>query len=87
VFEPFFTEKRGAGTDMGDLLPLAAAAEGLERRHGTGLGLSITHAIVEAHGGRITAHSDGPGKGSLFTVRLPAAVAVPSAAEELTKFP
>ena len=87
VFEPFFTEKRGAGTDMGDTLPQAAAAEGLQRRHGTGLGLSITHAIVEAHGGRITAHSDGPGKGSVFTVRLPAAVAVPSAAQELTKTP
>ena len=85
VFEPFFTEKRGAGTDMGPLLPQAAAAEGLERRHGTGLGLSITHAIVEAHGGRITAHSDGPGKGSVFTVRLPAAVAVPSAVPELAK--
>ena len=86
VFEPFFTEKRGAGTDIVDQLPQAAAAEGLERRHGTGLGLSITHAIVEAHGGHITAHSDGPGKGSVFTVRLPAAVAVPLAVPELTKF-
>ena len=85
VFEPFFTEKRGVGTDMVDHLPQAAAAEGLERRHGTGLGLSITHAIVEAHGGRITAHSDGPGKGSVFTVRLPAAVPVPLAIQELTK--
>jgi signal transduction histidine kinase len=43
------------------------------RQHGTGLGLSITHAIVEAHGGQIEAHSDGPGKGSRFIVRLPAA--------------
>jgi signal transduction histidine kinase len=40
---------------------------------GTGLGLSITHAIIEQHGGRVTAHSDGPGQGSRFVVRLPSA--------------
>ena len=43
------------------------------REPGTGLGLSITHAIVESHGGRIRAASEGPGKGSEFIVRLPAA--------------
>jgi signal transduction histidine kinase len=44
------------------------------RQHGgTGLGLSITHAIIESHGGRITAMSDGPGKGSRFVVGLPLA--------------
>ncbi len=42
---------------------------------GTGLGLSITHRIVTQHDGEITAHSDGPGQGSRFTVRLPLAVA------------
>lgn len=39
---------------------------------GTGLGLSITHAIVEAHGGTIVAHSAGLNQGSRFVVRLPA---------------
>lgn len=39
---------------------------------GTGLGLSITHAIITGHGGRITASSAGPGKGSRFVVELPA---------------
>jgi two-component system, NtrC family, sensor kinase len=42
------------------------------RQAGTGLGLSITHRIIESHGGTITAHSDGPGKGSRFVVSLPA---------------
>jgi signal transduction histidine kinase len=38
---------------------------------GTGLGLSITYRIVEEHNGQIVPHSDGPGKGSKFTVLLP----------------
>ena len=39
---------------------------------GTGLGLSICHAIVGEHGGTIAAHSDGPGRGSCFTMTFPA---------------
>lgn len=38
---------------------------------GTGLGLAIVRAIVERHGGRVTATSAGLGKGSTFMVRLP----------------
>jgi two-component system NtrC family sensor kinase len=40
---------------------------------GTGLGLSIVHRIVADHGGRIEAHSDGPGMGATFRVTLPVA--------------
>ncbi len=38
---------------------------------GTGLGLSIVKAIVEAHGGSITAYSAGKDQGSRFTIALP----------------
>ena len=44
----------------------------MTRQHGgMGLGLSIAKALVEAHGGRIWAESDGPGRGSTFYINLP----------------
>jgi PAS domain S-box-containing protein len=38
---------------------------------GLGLGLAICRGFVEAHGGRISAASDGPGKGTIITIDLP----------------
>lgn len=38
---------------------------------GVGLGLTISHAIVRSHGGELVAASEGPGRGSVFTLRLP----------------
>ena len=39
---------------------------------GLGIGLSLVKSLVDLHGGRVTAHSDGPDRGSEFTVYLPA---------------
>jgi signal transduction histidine kinase len=38
---------------------------------GSGIGLTISRAIVDAHGGSLTAQSAGPGRGSTFELRLP----------------
>ena len=54
---------------FGEFQTLSAKPTGGESS--TGLGLFIVHKIVTLHHGRITAASEGPGKGSTFTVTLP----------------
>ncbi|MEL7608957.1 MAG: ATP-binding protein [Bacillota bacterium] len=67
----------GIGMDpemlAGLFLPFVQADQSLDRHNslGLGLGLAIVKGIVEMHGGRVLAGSDGLGKGSSFTIRLP----------------
>jgi signal transduction histidine kinase len=62
-----------------DLLPrvfdlFAQGEQPLDRSGaGLGIGLTLVRSLVEMHGGRVEARSDGRGKGSEFEVRLPLA--------------
>jgi CheY-like chemotaxis protein/two-component sensor histidine kinase len=60
-----------------ELLPrvfdlFAQSSRSLERSQGgLGIGLTLVRTLVEMHGGRVSAQSDGPGAGSEFVVHLP----------------
>jgi PAS domain S-box-containing protein len=56
VFETFVQERRTVERSQG----------------GLGLGLSIVRSLVTLHGGTVSVHSEGRGRGAAFTVRLPA---------------
>ena len=52
--------------------PFTQAEQTLDRAQGgMGLGLSVVRALVQLHGGSVTAASPGRGRGTTFTVRLP----------------
>lgn len=55
IFDRFYRTDRARSRDAG----------------GTGLGLAIVRATIEAHGGSISATSEGEGRGSTFTISLP----------------
>ena len=73
----------GIGMDAG-LLPkvfdlFVQGDTSLDRaQSGLGIGLALVRQVVQMHGGRVLAHSDGPGRGSEFTVVLPALSAAPA---------
>lgn len=65
---------RGVGfrpEDLADLFKPYSRLYQESKVKGTGLGLYIVKGIVEAHGGRVWAESEGPGQGSRFGVELP----------------
>jgi signal transduction histidine kinase/ActR/RegA family two-component response regulator len=54
---------------------------------GLGLGLALVDNLVRMHGGAVSAHSEGPGRGSRFTVRLPAIERTREEAREVAELP
>jgi signal transduction histidine kinase/CheY-like chemotaxis protein len=89
----FVVTDTGQGIDPGFLphvFEMFRQADGSNRRRhgGMGIGLALVRQLVQLHGGTISAESDGPNRGSRFTVRLPLlretaplAVSTPAAAE------
>lgn len=65
IFEPFY---RGAHAAVGNI-------------PGSGLGLAIVRHVAAKHGGRVSVESGAGGRGSVFTIRLPAGEELEAAAE------
>ena len=65
VFDPFVQAEEARGR-----------AEG-----GLGIGLALVRDLIRMHGGEAHAYSEGLGRGSVFTLRLPASLAKPSASQ------
>ena len=76
VTAAFVVKDTGQGIDPGFLphvFEMFRQADGSNRRRhgGLGIGLALVRQLVQLHGGTISAESEGPNKGSRFTVRLP----------------
>jgi PAS domain S-box-containing protein len=82
-------EDTGTGLSSEDLAraftPFWRAQSSKNSHKGLGLGLAIAENLVKGHEGTLSAHSDGPGKGCVFTVRLPSSPAAASNAETLQR--
>ncbi len=68
----FFVQDNGIGIEPRYLSKIFGLFEKLDgRSEGTGIGLAIVKRIIEFHGGRIWAESEGPGKGTTICFTLP----------------
>ncbi|WP_239493165.1 ATP-binding protein [Luteitalea sp. TBR-22] len=70
----------GTGIDL-ELLPQIFSLFLQDDRAGAarlGVGLALVHSIVLRHGGAVHVHSDGPGTGAAFEIRLPMATQLAS---------
>ncbi len=76
--EPAMLEKIFRPFDQGGLT-------GDHRFGGVGLGLAIARAVVDLHGGRISARSEGPNRGATFIVEFPGATKPPQGVIEPTQ--
>ena len=72
----------GSGISIGELEhifdrfyrgPSTGTATGRPARAGRGIGLTIARSLARAHGGDVTASSEGPGTGATFRLTIPAA--------------
>jgi signal transduction histidine kinase len=67
-------EDNGMGipaADLSNIFGLFVQSENARNMGGLGVGLSLVRRLVQDHGGTVQADSEGPGKGSRFTVTLP----------------
>jgi signal transduction histidine kinase/ActR/RegA family two-component response regulator len=71
-----------AESQLHSIFDLFTQLRGPDGRPGSGLGLGLTlvRRLAEMHGGSVDAASDGPGRGSRFTLRLPTTITVPESA-------
>jgi PAS domain S-box-containing protein len=79
-FVEISVQDTGIGISLDDLQRLFQEFEQLEpsytkRHQGSGLGLALCKRLVELHGGKIWASSEGEGRGSTFTFTIPCAAA------------
>jgi PAS domain S-box-containing protein len=82
----------GIGIDAENLPKIFEAFEQGDNRRtqqfgGLGLGLAITQALVALHDGQISAHSDGAGAGSVFTIEFPSIRGQTQVAAETSQAP